>query len=48
MAELNSDDTALDINGWVTLKNESGATYRNAQLKLVAGDVNRVREKVRP
>ena len=45
VAELNTDDTALDLNGWVTLKNESGATYENAQLKLVAGDVNRVQER---
>ena len=48
VAELNADDTALDLNGWVTLKNESGATYENAQLKLVAGDVNRVTERMQP
>lgn len=45
VAELNSDDTALDLNGWVTLTNTSGATYPNAKLQLVAGDVNRVREE---
>ncbi len=33
-------DTALDIAGWVTMDNQSGATYENARLKLVAGDVN--------
>lgn len=48
VAELNEDDTALDLSGWVTLENESGATYQNAQLKLVAGDVNRVRERIQP
>ncbi|HKO46444.1 MAG TPA: DUF4139 domain-containing protein [Polyangiaceae bacterium] len=32
-----------DLNGWVTLVNQSGASYKNAELKLVAGDVNRVR-----
>ncbi|WP_339134764.1 MAG: DUF4139 domain-containing protein [Candidatus Electrothrix sp. GW3-4] len=48
VAELGEDDTTLDLNGWVTLKNESGATYANAQLKLVAGDVNRVRENMHP
>ncbi|MCW5202072.1 DUF4139 domain-containing protein [Desulfobulbus sp. US1] len=48
VAELNTDDTALDLNGWVTLKNDSGATYENAQLKLVAGDVNRVQERMQP
>jgi len=31
-----------DLNGWVTLVNQSGASYKNAELKLVAGDVNRV------
>ncbi len=45
VAELGEDDTTLDLNGWVTLKNESGATYENARLKLVAGDVNRVQER---
>ncbi len=34
----------LDLNGWVTLINQSGATYTNAQLKLVAGEVNRVQD----
>jgi hypothetical protein len=28
--------------GWVTLVNNTGTSYRNAALKLVAGDVNRV------
>ncbi len=31
-----------DLTGWVTLNNTSGATYQNAKLQLVAGDVNRV------
>jgi hypothetical protein len=48
VAELGADDTDLDLSGWVTLKNESGATYQNAQLKLVAGDVTRVRERAQP
>jgi hypothetical protein len=39
---LNSDETALDLTGWVTLNNTSGATFTDAQLKLVAGDLNRV------
>ncbi len=42
VAELGSSDTRLDLSGWVTLKNESGSTYTDARLKLVAGDVNRV------
>ncbi|MDE1920311.1 MAG: DUF4139 domain-containing protein [Candidatus Omnitrophica bacterium] len=39
---VNHDDTAANINGWVTLDNRSGAAYKNAKLKLVAGQVNRV------
>lgn len=42
VAELGNGDTRLDLSGWVTLKNESGSTYTDARLKLVAGDVNRV------
>ena len=37
---LSQDESLLDLEGWVTLNNQSGATYANAQLKLVAGDVN--------
>jgi hypothetical protein len=44
---LNKDDTSADISGWVTLDNKSGATYRNASLKLIAGDVHRVTEVYR-
>jgi hypothetical protein len=47
VAELNAADTALDLNGWVTLTNTSGTAYPNAKLQLVAGDVNRVREEMR-
>ncbi len=42
---LANDNTALDLNGWVTLNNTSGTGYTDAQLKLVAGDVNRVVEE---
>jgi hypothetical protein len=47
VAELNGADTALDLNGWVTLTNVSGTSYPNAKLQLVAGDVNRVRNELR-
>ena len=47
VAELNAADSALDLNGWVTLTNTSGTAYPNARLQLVAGDVNRVREEMR-
>ncbi len=44
VVQLNQDDTASDLNGWITLDNQSGATYTDAKLKLVAGDVNVVRQ----
>ena len=39
---LNDGETMVDLTGWVTLTNQSGASYENARLKLVAGDVQRV------
>ena len=48
VAELGANDDRLDLSGWVTLTNQSGATYRNARLQLVAGDVHRVRDELRP
>ncbi|MBN8618886.1 MAG: DUF4139 domain-containing protein [Anaerolineae bacterium] len=41
---LGNDSSSLDLNGWVTLTNTSGATFRDALVKLVAGDVNRLPE----
>ncbi len=41
---LNAGDTASDLTGWVTIDNKSGATYANAALKLVAGDVHRAQD----
>lgn len=37
---LNKAENAMNLEGWVTLDNKSGATYQNGQLKLVAGEVN--------
>lgn len=41
VAELNAEDDAINISGWVTLTNTSGASYNNASLQLVAGDIHR-------
>ena len=38
---LDAADAGGDLSGWVTIDNRSGATYGNAVLKLVAGDVHR-------
>jgi hypothetical protein len=39
---LDPSDEKGDLTGWVTLTNGTGTTYKNAELKLVAGDVQRV------
>jgi len=44
VAILNSGDSKVDVTGWVTLTNSSGTTFRNAGLKLIAGDVNVVKK----
>jgi hypothetical protein len=45
VANLSSDEKSLDLSGWVTLTNQSGAAYPDATLQLVAGDVNRARQR---
>jgi len=42
---VSADETKGDLQGWVTLMNSSGATFENARLQLVAGDVNRVTQE---
>jgi hypothetical protein len=42
---LNKGDDHLDLKGWVTLVNNSGTAFRDAGLKLVAGDVNIVQDE---
>lgn len=37
----NANAGKLDIGAWVSILNKSGASYHNAKLKLVAGDVHR-------
>jgi hypothetical protein len=36
----------VDLVGWITMKNESGKTFANAKIKLMAGDVNRIQPQV--
>jgi len=42
---LHDGDDRADISGWVTIDNKSGTAYKNAKVKLVAGDVHRVKEE---
>lgn len=44
---VDRDDKSADLDGWVTLKNNSGTAFRNASLQLVAGELNRVRQEFR-
>jgi hypothetical protein len=43
---VDDKEQRADLTGWVTLVNQSGTGYRNAELKLVAGDVNRVQPQM--
>lgn len=42
-ATLSADETSLELSGLITLNNQSGTSFNNANLQLVAGDVNQVR-----
>ena len=39
---VGADQKSADLNGWVTIANNSGTAYRNALLQLVAGELHRV------
>jgi len=39
------DDKLADLDGWVTLTNNSGTAFKNARLQLVAGDLHRVMQR---
>jgi len=42
VAVAKNDDKNLELSAWVSIDNKSGATYPDAKLKLIAGEVNRV------
>jgi hypothetical protein len=41
VAVVADDEQSMELTGWVSIENRSGATYPDAGLKLVAGDVHR-------
>ena len=45
VAVVNDAEDRVDVTGWVTLDNQSGAAYRDARLQLLAGDVRRVQDR---
>jgi hypothetical protein len=38
----------VDLVGWITMQNQSGKTFENAQIKLMAGDVNKLAPAAAP
>ncbi|PIN85009.1 MAG: DUF4139 domain-containing protein [Candidatus Diapherotrites archaeon CG11_big_fil_rev_8_21_14_0_20_37_9] len=42
IAVVNKEDKNIDFKGWTTITNNSGTSYPDTKLKLVAGDVHRV------
>lgn len=40
---LDENDSLLDLTGWVSINNNSGKTYKDATLKVVAGEIHRAR-----
>ena len=47
VAVVDQADKHLDLSGWVSIENNSGATYADAKLKLIAGDIHRAEEELR-
>jgi hypothetical protein len=43
-AVASADEKTMDVAGWVTINNQTGTTFRDAGLKLMAGDVHLVAE----
>ncbi|MCI0406740.1 MAG: DUF4139 domain-containing protein, partial [candidate division Zixibacteria bacterium] len=47
VAVADPKDENLELAGWVSIENNSGATYPEAKLKLIAGDIHRAEEQGR-
>ncbi len=44
VAVVDKEDRVMDMTCWVTIRNESGTSYNDADIKLIAGDVKQVPE----
>ena len=42
IASIREEEGLLELGGWASIENRSGRTFRDAQVRLVAGDVHRV------
>lgn len=40
VALVNDKDTAMDLTSWISVNNRSGKTFKDAQLKVIAGTLN--------
>lgn len=45
IATLGDSDDSMGLASWVSVENRSGATYPEARLKLIAGEIHRVEDK---
>jgi len=45
-AVIDDSETKMEVSSWVSIDNNSGATYENAKLKLIAGEVNRIKPQI--
>ena len=41
------DSDVLDVVGWITMTNQSGKTFHDATIRLMAGDVNKIQPRTR-
>jgi hypothetical protein len=44
VATVGADEKSLDLKSWVSVRNDAGASFKDAKLKLIAGDINLVQE----
>lgn len=45
--QLKEDDESGVLSSWITLENNAGATFEKAKVKLVAGDIQRAKQRRR-
>lgn len=45
VAIVDREDKRIDLDVWATIENKSGITYKDANLKLVAGQIHRLEEE---
>ncbi len=44
---INLDKSTIDLNSWATITNSSGKSFKNYNLKLLSGELNRVSQRSR-